>query len=71
MVYAFGKQFGPMASKEYAAVLYHNHNEGLSEQWNWSHATHKVALPPLLDHHALRVIPRPDPPDSNLALEGR
>ena len=65
------QQFGPMASKEYAAALYRNHNNGPSERWNWIQATHKVALPPSLDPKVPRMLPRTDPLDTNLALKGR
>ena len=65
------QQFGPAASKEYAAVLFHNRNKGLSGRRNWIRATRILALPLSLDSHALRALPRPLPSESNLALENR
>ena len=65
------QQFGPMASKAFAAVLYQNRNKGLSERWNWIQATHKVALPPLLGSQVPRMLPRTDPLDTNLGSEDR
>ena len=62
------QQFRPMAPKEYAAVLYRNQNEGLSGRRNWTQGTHKLAFPPLLDHHAVRGLPRPDPLDANCEI---
>ena len=62
------QQFGPTAPKEYAAVLYHNHKKGPSERWKWAQGPHKLALPPLLDHHAVRGLSRPDPLDANCEI---
>ena len=65
------QQFGLMASKEYAAVLYHNHNKGLSGRRKWIQATHLVALPPSSGPQVPRILLRTDPSDTNLALTGR
>ena len=53
------QQYGPIASKVYAAALYRNHNKGISEKWNWIRGTHNIALPPLLDPHSQRARLRP------------